>query len=286
MDERVFTMKINIFLLIVLTAFFASFSVTHAQKPSFFILFDICENDTVVIKEYGIQKIETPVYEESKGGNYSIIFTSTKGEIVLKYSFDVRFLIHAMEVDPETGEVKERWVKRECVEIYFRFPFFGNIKKISYKHFDKIIYEMDICNVNNICEKNKGETELNCPEDCGIKPICGNKVCESPQENQTTCCLDCGCPENLKCIENKCLPCGNNKCDVELGENYKLCPKDCPSGSKDNYCDAITDGRCDPDCKEGEDIDCIKPIASWIYFVIAGIVIGLIILLIVWSKRT
>jgi putative hemolysin len=133
---------------------------------------------------------------------------------------------------------------------------------------------------NKICDK--GENNLNCPQDC---PVCGNKICEF-LENQTTCCLDCGCSENLKCIENKCLPCGNNKCDVELGENYKLCPKDCPSGSKDNYCDAITDGRCDPDCKEKEDIDCIKPIASWIYFVIAGVVIGLIILLIVWSKRT
>jgi hypothetical protein len=171
------------------------------------------------------------------------------------------------------------------------------------------------CNHNKICEKKYSENYINCPSDCpsgsddgicdGIedgkcdpdcelnadpdcvkgRTVCGNRVCEPPQENQTTCCLDCGCPENLACIENKCLPCGNNKCNVELGENYKLCPKDCPSGSKDDYCDAVTDGRCDPDCREGEDIDCIKPIAPWIYFVIVGVAIGLIILLIVWSKR-
>jgi len=50
----------------------------------------------------------------------------------------------------------------------------------------------------------------------------------------------------------------NGRCDVEAGENYGNCPEDCPSGSKDNYCDKVKDGRCDPDCEENEDIDCGK----------------------------
>lgn len=48
-----------------------------------------------------------------------------------------------------------------------------------------------------------------------------------------------------------------NKNDIcESFENYLSCPDDCASGSKDNYCDKILDGVCDPDCAEEVDIDC------------------------------
>lgn len=40
-------------------------------------------------------------------------------------------------------------------------------------------------------------------------------------------------------------------------ENYKNCPNDCPTGSKDGICDMIKDARCDPDCKWQEDPDCV-----------------------------
>jgi hypothetical protein len=46
----------------------------------------------------------------------------------------------------------------------------------------------------------------------------------------------------------------NGKC--EDGENFYSCPKDCPSGSKDNVCDALIDEKCDPDCKKDVDLDC------------------------------
>jgi hypothetical protein len=46
----------------------------------------------------------------------------------------------------------------------------------------------------------------------------------------------------------------NGKCEGQ--ENFYSCPKDCPSGSKDNVCDALIDGKCDPDCKENVDLDC------------------------------
>lgn len=53
-------------------------------------------------------------------------------------------------------------------------------------------------------------------------------------------------PKNVCLINGLCEP----------GENYLTCPKDCSSGSKDNYCDQILDGRCDPDCAKDVDIDC------------------------------
>ena len=49
--------------------------------------------------------------------------------------------------------------------------------------------------------------------------------------------------------------CGDGVCQRQ--ENYKTCPQDCSSGGKDNYCDKVKDGICDPDCKMGEDPDCV-----------------------------
>jgi hypothetical protein len=51
----------------------------------------------------------------------------------------------------------------------------------------------------------------------------------------------------------------NGKCESNLGENYFTCPEDCPSGSADNVCDLIKDGKCDPDCEPGTDPDCLAP---------------------------
>lgn len=52
--------------------------------------------------------------------------------------------------------------------------------------------------------------------------------------------------------------CNNNKiCEIDKKENYLSCPSDCPSGSNDNYCDRVLDGKCDLDCGVIElDIDC------------------------------
>ena len=40
-------------------------------------------------------------------------------------------------------------------------------------------------------------------------------------------------------------------------ENYRNCPGDCPSSSKDNYCDGIKDDTCDQDCYRRSDPDCL-----------------------------
>jgi putative hemolysin len=48
--------------------------------------------------------------------------------------------------------------------------------------------------------------------------------------------------------------CGDGMCGHP--ENLKSCPEDCPSGSRDYYCDGETDEKCDPDCSAKEDPDC------------------------------
>lgn len=48
--------------------------------------------------------------------------------------------------------------------------------------------------------------------------------------------------------------CGNARC--EDYESYESCTKDCSSGSKDDFCDEVKDGICDPDCSLKTDADC------------------------------
>ncbi len=48
--------------------------------------------------------------------------------------------------------------------------------------------------------------------------------------------------------------CGNSICEEH--ESYESCTADCSSGSKDDFCDGISDGICDPDCSLKTDIDC------------------------------
>jgi hypothetical protein len=57
-----------------------------------------------------------------------------------------------------------------------------------------------------------------------------------------------------------------------LNENYNTCPEDCPSGSRDEYCDGIKDGRCDLDCIPEKDVDCRD------YFVIAICITGFLLI--------
>lgn len=48
--------------------------------------------------------------------------------------------------------------------------------------------------------------------------------------------------------------CGDNVCEGH--ESYESCTRDCRSGSKDDFCDRVADGICDPDCPANMDADC------------------------------
>jgi len=72
------------------------------------------------------------------------------------------------------------------------------------------------------------------------KAYCGNKVCESG-EDSSDCCVDCGCPSNYMCDNNKCKKspnCGDGV--VDEGETSDNCCRDagCPTGEvcENNAC--------------------------------------------------
>lgn len=74
--------------------------------------------------------------------------------------------------------------------------------------------------------------------------------------------------------------CGDNECQSH--ENYGICPQDCPSGSKDNYCDQLSDGICDKDCLTG-DYDC-ETKKTTLLFLSAGVALLIIILVMVMLR--
>ena len=83
--------------------------------------------------------------------------------------------------------------------------------------------------------------------------ILGDYLCKEDGKCEEYCVInkiiDKDCEE-----QKKTIGCGDSVC--EGFESYKNCPEDCPSGSKDGYCDRVKDLICDPDCKAGEDPDC------------------------------
>jgi len=92
----------------------------------------------------------------------------------------------------------------------------------------------------------------------------GHKIVKNPKTCQrflTDTCMVCilgdgrevEVTELMKLILEETV-CGDGVCGIP--ENYKSCTQDCPSGSRDGYCDRVKDGRCDPDCSVKEDPDC------------------------------
>lgn len=85
--------------------------------------------------------------------------------------------------------------------------------------------------------------------------------------------------------------CDNSVCEAH--ESYENCPKDCPSGEKDDYCDGIEDNICDPDCSEEQDVDCKsgdsgktedskKSHAT--YYIILAIMVSVLLLFVIYKK--
>lgn len=92
-----------------------------------------------------------------------------------------------------------------------------------------------------------------------LKMVYGGDKCASiSSQNCAVCVLENG--EEVEVTQLMDLDfneatCGDGVC-TGIEENPGNCPQDCPSGTEDFYCDEITDGKCDPDCKNGEDPDC------------------------------
>jgi len=133
----------------------------------------------------------------------------------------------------------------------------------SVKKSVKIILDRN-CNFDGTCDV--GENFLNCREDCpsGSK----DNYCDSVKDD--ICDIDCE-----RSLDEDCLCNNNGICEINF-ENFLNCKKDCPSGSKDNYCDKVEDKICDPDCSNKEDIDCREDYSNYLilFFLVIAIILA------------
>jgi len=140
------------------------------------------------------------------------------------------------------------------------------------------------CNQNGICETDEDENAITCPEDCS--PRKRDDLCNPLSDG--ICDPDCKAGEDPDCgitttlmtttTEIPVKICGNKICEYPM-ENYGNCPQDCASGGGDGYCDKVEDGKCDPDCKIGEDPDCEKPADNLGLMALLLIIIILVIII-------
>lgn len=133
-----------------------------------YVLFDLCKNETIKFKEYGVLEFEEELVYMDGEGNYSIVLISKENKEILDYNFDINFLLHLDIFDMETGGLKGIIVDTECKEIYLKLPYIRDINSLKVLHLNSTIYELDFCNYNGICEKNNKTNENHdlCPSDC------------------------------------------------------------------------------------------------------------------------
>jgi hypothetical protein len=249
---------------------------------------EVYKNDTVILHESKVMYGRPTAYIIP--GNYKIQILDTNKNVMFEKSIDLNFMLMT---DPPTP--------KDNSPLSIKVSFDSNMKYFRLTHGDNEIFFQEIvtCNKNGICDK--FETYLNCPSDCPLNlrdGICINDrdgVCDpdcSPgadpdcitttQPMTTTTMTGIGITTTIKLICNK-----NNKCEPSLGENYKTCPQDCHSGSKDGYCDGKADGICDPDCNKEEDIDCIGSRSNLLtYGIVFGVIAVLVLVIIIKSRKS
>ncbi len=197
---------------------------------------DTVEEDKIILR-YG-----RPTKYYQKGKDYKLTVVDEGGKVLWSQTFNIYFDYNG----PVYEGVDYSKIKYTKFPLSYRIPYTRGMHKLGLHHKEKVIFSkiLNFCNKNKVCDTT--ETYLTCPDDCPLDKK--DKICIDKDEG--ICDPDCS-----KGIDPDCEgECGNTVCNIN--ENYKDCPKDCPSGGRDGYCDREKDERCDPDCKKAEDPDC------------------------------
>lgn len=147
----------KIVVLFTILLFCVTFLIKAETENSLALTFLVYKNYTISVKsiEYTAANPLLPRRE----GSYKLDVVDDKGNVIFSQKFDVEFIILS-EPPEETNESLT----------YMRIPWNENYFKINFYHNGTLIYVVSlsdyICNKNGLCEKEKGETPINCPNDC------------------------------------------------------------------------------------------------------------------------
>ena len=179
------------------------------------------------------------------GGAYELAVLSREGEPLWRQTLDIRFDYNG----PVYLDVDYSDILYERFPLHYRIPHSQGMQELVLRLDGEVIFSevLDFCNGNAVCDAN--ETHLSCPRDCPSGAEDG--VCVARDEG--ACDPDCAEGVDPDC-EGEC---GNGVCNAN--ENHRSCPRDCPSGGRDGFCDEVGDDRCDPDCRGEKDPDCASP---------------------------
>ena len=177
-----------------------------AKASTLDLTIEFFKNDTALLKELYFTVENFATFLPFQGsGDYQVKIFDKNGTVLFSEKFNILFLL---QINQENNIIiKELNSSIATLRLYlppksFSLGVYKREKEILSLNLSEII-----CNNNKICEREKGEDEYLCPNECLRllqKTICGNRICETG-ETQENCCKDCGCPSGYNCIENKCV---------------------------------------------------------------------------------
>lgn len=142
-------------------------SAVAAAEPLLVLNYAVCKNDSVMINSIKYADGTVKLYQVA-GDEYKININDKNNKPIATLGIPVSFYVFS-EPPKET----------DCSSGYQRLPWENETKYINFYHKNNLIKNIDIaeyilpnaaavCNRNNICEPEKGENIINCPDDCSF----------------------------------------------------------------------------------------------------------------------
>jgi len=168
---------------------------------------------TATYEKFGPYVINAPSVASKNGSVYSVNYTVASADDLInmvnwtvdlsgfsKFNYEtLKLLINGEEKNWTRGSVTFTGQNLSAGTNYIYYQWFYTAPAGGSGGASPGYIASPVCG-NGICEA--GETAVNCPQDCVLpfekKVICGDGICDSPEENQHNCPQDCAIPIKIQ----------------------------------------------------------------------------------------